>query len=92
MEQDMQAIQDSISGSESMSTAFDSIWSGTDVPTVALSTMEQVMLSNEKLYVVLAVVLLIWLGLIFFVFRTDRRLSQVERSMADGIHEREDEL
>ena len=92
MEQDMQAIQDSLRDSESISTAFDSIWTSGDVPIATLSRLEQIMLSNDKIYVVLAVVLLIWIGFIFFVYRTDRRISQVERSLEDGIYESEDDL
>ncbi len=92
MEQEVQSIQDSLRAKESISTPFDSIWTGVDVPTVDPSALEQVMLSNDKLYVVLAVVLLIWFGFIFFVYRTDRRLSQVERTLEDRIYERDDEV
>ncbi|MCZ6757566.1 MAG: hypothetical protein O7C39_04710 [Bacteroidetes bacterium] len=92
MEQEVQSIQDSLRAKESISTPFDSIWTGADVPTVDPSALEQVMLSNDKLYVVLAVVLLIWFGFIFFVYRTDRRLSQVERTLEDRIYESEDDV
>ncbi len=92
MEQEVQSIQDSLRATESISTPFDSIWTGGDVPTVAPSELEQIMLSNDKIFVVLAVVLLIWVGLIFFVYRTDRRLSRVERSLNDRIYEDEDEI
>ncbi|GMQ81923.1 MAG: hypothetical protein BMS9Abin05_1360 [Rhodothermia bacterium] len=92
MEQVVQSIQDSLRASQSVSTPFDSIWTRGDVPTVAPSGLEQIMLSNDKIFVVLAVVLLIWIGLIFFVYRTDRRLSQVERSLEDRIYESDDEI
>ena len=43
--------------------------------------LEQAMLAQDKLYVVLAVVLVVWLGLLFLVVRTDRRLGRVEREL-----------
>lgn len=65
------------------STAYDSVWAGGDVPTQALSGMEQVMLSNDKLYVVLAVVLIIWIGIVILLLRNDARLKSVERTMEE---------
>ena len=52
-----------------------------EVPTQAPDALERVMLAEDKLYVVLAVVLIIWLGLVFFVFRTDRKLDRLERTL-----------
>lgn len=43
--------------------------------------VERMMLSEDKLPVVLAVVLVIWLGLLFLLYRTDRRLARVERHL-----------
>jgi CcmD family protein len=40
--------------------------------------IERVMLAEDKLPVVLAVVLVIWLGLLILLFRTDRRLARIE--------------
>ena len=59
-----------------------------EVPTQAPDALERVMLAEDKLYVVLAVVLIIWLGLVFFVFRTDRRLARLERTLEAGIPEK----
>lgn len=64
-------------------TAYDSVWAGGDVPTQALSGMEQVMLANDKLYVVLAVVLIIWIGIVILLLRNDARLKSVERTMEE---------
>ncbi len=64
-------------------TAYDSVWAGDAVPTQALSGMEQVMLSNDKLYVVLAVVLIIWIGIVILLLRNDNRLKSVERTMEE---------
>ena len=92
MEQEIQTLQDSLNTSESISTAFDSIWTGGNVPTVAPTPLEEIMLSNDKLFVVLAVVLIIWFGLVFFIWRTDRRLAKLERSVEDRIYDTEDDL
>jgi hypothetical protein len=46
--------------------------------------IERVMLAQDKLPVVLAVVLLVWAGVLFVLFRTDRRLAHVERQL-DGL-------
>ena len=46
--------------------------------------IERVMLAEDKLPVVLAVVLLIWLGLLLLLFRTERRLARVEKALADA--------
>ena len=43
--------------------------------------VERVMLAQDKLPVVLAVVLVIWLGLLLLVARTDRRLARIERQL-----------
>lgn len=43
--------------------------------------IETVMLAQDKLPVVLAVVLLIWFGLLLLLFRTDRHISRLEREL-----------
>ena len=48
------------------------------------------MLSQDKLFVVLAVVLIIWFGLVFFVFRTDRKLDRLERTLNERIAQNSD--
>ena len=69
---------------------YDSIWGNPDVPVQAVSSLDQVMLSNDKLFVVLAVSLLIWFGLVFFIFRTDRKLDRLERSLNERIAQTDD--
>ena len=64
--------------STGLPTAYDSVWAGTDVPTATPSFLESIMLSHDKLYVVLAVVLVIWFGIVFILFRTDRRIKALE--------------
>jgi hypothetical protein len=43
--------------------------------------IERVMLAEEKLPVVLAVVLIVWAGLLILMARTERRLRNVERAL-----------
>lgn len=45
---------------------------------------EAAMLSASKMPVVVAVVLVVWLGLLAYVFLTERRLARVERRLADA--------
>lgn len=56
-------------------TAYDSVWATQDVTT---STFERTMLAEDKLYVVLGVVLLIWFGILIVLFRNERRIKQLE--------------
>ena len=92
MDQAADIMQDSLKTSETVSTAFDSIWTAGNFPSAPSSPLEQVMLSNDKIYVVFVVVLIIWLGVIFFIYRTDRKLGNLERSVEDRIYDQEDEL
>ena len=45
------------------------------------SPSERAMLAEDKLPVVLAVVLVVWAALMLLAFRTDRRLARVERDL-----------
>jgi hypothetical protein len=72
----LQEVQDA-------STAYDSVWAGANIPTQDLSGLEQVMLSHDKLYVVLAVVLIIWIGIVILLLRNDARLTSVERTIEE---------
>jgi CcmD family protein len=53
----------------------------TEIPTAPPVGLERQMVQHDKLFVVVAVVLVIWLGLLLFLFRTDRRLARVERDL-----------
>ena len=44
--------------------------------------IERVMLAEDKLPVVLAVVLIVWAGLLLVMIRTERRLARIERALA----------
>ena len=44
----------------------------------AARDIETVMLDNDKLLVVLAVVLIIWVGITIFIYATDRKIDRLE--------------
>lgn len=63
---------------------YDSSW--TEQPAAqSPEGLERVMLDDGKIYVVLAVVLIIWAGLLLMLFRTDRRIDQLERRIDQDI-------
>ena len=66
-------------------TAYDSVWAGREIPTQQPEGLERLMLADGKIYVVLAVVLIIWFGLLAFLFRTDRKIDRLEREMEHDI-------
>ncbi len=78
-------IQDTLQTQPGASTRYDSIWAHTGIPSQQPEGLERIMLAEDKLYVVLAVVLIIWFGIVYFILRTDRKLSKVERSIESGI-------
>lgn len=73
------------SADSTVSTAYDSVWAGSNVPTQQPVGLERVMMADGKIYVVLAVVLIIWFGLLAFLFRTDRKIDRLERELDHDI-------
>ena len=61
------------------------------VTTPQSSELEQTMLAEDKLFVVLAVVLVIWAGIILMLVRNDRKAAELERRLADGRKKRSKE-
>lgn len=82
-----QAENSAAADSAGISTPYDTIWTGQGVPQQQPEGIERTMLAEDKLYVVLAVVLIIWVGLALFVFRTDRRIERLERKLDQRIAE-----
>jgi CcmD family protein len=70
---------------QNTATAYDTIWANPGVQ--QSGGLEGFMLSEDKLFVVLAVVLIIWAGIAFFVLRTDRKLDRLERTLEERIPE-----
>lgn len=50
--------------------------------------IERPMLAQDRLPVVLAVVLVVWVGILLLLIRTERRLSRIETSL-DALEGRE---
>jgi len=71
-------------------TAYDSVWTEEEVPAQPPVGLERYMLADGKIYVVLAVVLIIWIGLVTFLFRTDRKINRLEREINSDISEPRD--
>lgn len=45
--------------------------------------LETIMLQEDKLFVVLVVVLIIWLGVLWFLYRTDRQIAALEARLEE---------
>ena len=73
-----------------LSTAYDSVWATSEVPVQERTGIERVALADDKIFVVLAVVLLIWFGIVFLLLRTDRKIDRVERKLNAGISQKVD--
>ena len=68
---------------EGISTPYDSTWGTARVPQQGPIGSEKFMLAEDKLFVVLAVVLIIWAGLAYHIFKTDRKIVAMERTLAE---------
>jgi len=40
-------------------------------------------LSNNSIYIVMLIVLVIWLGIFIFLWNTDKRLKQIEKELKE---------
>ncbi|MFB6231299.1 MAG: CcmD family protein [Salinibacter sp.] len=73
---------------DTTASPYDSTW--TEQPASQPSrTLDRVMGQSGKIYVVLAVVLLVWVGLLALLYRTDRRIDRLERRLDRDISEDE---
>jgi len=70
---------------QGQATPYDTLWSGEEVPIQESTGLERMMLAQDKLYVVLAVVLIIWIGLALLVVRTDRKIERMERRLDESV-------
>jgi CcmD family protein len=68
---------------DAIHTAYDSTWAIEQVPERGPVGSERFMLAEDKLFVVLGVVLVIWFGLAAYLFRTDRVLGRLERALEE---------
>ena len=68
---------------DGQATAYDSTWATAQIPEQGPVGTEKVMLQEDKLFVVLAVVLVIWAGIAYYLFKTERQLLALEKSVAE---------
>jgi hypothetical protein len=62
-------------------SAYDSTWTERPETPSQQPTLDRIMGADGKIYVVLAVVLLIWIGLVTLLVRTDRKIDRLERRL-----------
>ena len=65
------------------STAYDSTWATDQIPEMGPVGSEKFMLAEDKLFVVLAVVLIIWFGIAYYLFKTERQIHALEKSLSE---------
>lgn len=63
---------------DTLTSAYSDKWEGT---TQSESAFVDFMTSNDMIFVVLGVSLIIWFVLLFFVARTERKLANLEKSL-----------
>ncbi|WP_020401942.1 CcmD family protein [Gracilimonas tropica] len=72
--------EDSLAAVDTLTKAYSDQWAGSS-GTEQAGAFIQFMSSNELIYVVLGVSLIIWLVLLFFLFRVDRKVSILEEQI-----------
>lgn len=68
---------------DTLSDNYYQSWSGSGVPTEA-NMFIQIMSSNDLILVVLAVSLIIWFVLAFFLIRVDKKMDALEQKYSDA--------
>lgn len=69
--------EDSLTVVDTLSQSYSDKWSGTSGAEEA-GAFVQFMSSNDLIFVVLGVSLIIWAVLLFFLFRIDKKVSKLE--------------
>jgi hypothetical protein len=70
-------------------SAYDSTWAEQPA-TQEPATLDRVMGTDGKIYVVLAVVLLIWFGLLVLLWHTDCKIDRLERRLDETSSDHDD--
>jgi len=42
-------------------------------------------LSNNAIYIVMIIVLIVWAGIFFYLFSLDKRIKNVEKELKEGV-------
>ncbi len=71
---------------DTLSQSYADKWSGAEMEQT--NAFIQFMYSNDLIFVVLGVTLIIWLVLLFFIFRVDKKVGALEDQLnSSGDHE-----
>ena len=46
-------------------------------------------LSNNAIYIVMIIVLIVWAGIFFYMFSLDKRIKSIEKELKDGVQNEE---
>lgn len=68
-----------ISVSDTLTQAYSDKWASAEFEQT--NAFIQFMYSNDLIYVVLGVTLIIWLILLFFLFKVDKKVSKIEHQL-----------
>ena len=71
---------------DTLSQSYADKWSGAEIEQT--NAFIQFMYSNDLIFVVLGVTLIIWMVLLFFIFRVDKKVTALEDQLnSSGDHE-----
>lgn len=71
---------------DTLSQSYADKWSGAEIEQT--NAFIQFMYSNDLIFVVLGVTLIIWIVLLFFIFRVDKKVTALEDQLnSSGDHE-----
>lgn len=68
---------------DTLTSSYSDQWSGVENPEQS-SAFIQFMSSNDLIFVVLGVSLIIWFVLLFFLIRVDKKVTKLEKSVEDN--------
>ena len=75
-------IQDSVQQVDTLTQAYSDKWAGTESLEEA-NAFITFMYSNDLIYVVLGVTLIIWFTLLYFLIRVDKKVSKLEEQIIE---------
>ncbi len=71
--------EDSVAIVDTLTQAYSDIWSGAELEQT--NAFISFMYSNDLIFVVLGVTLIIWAVLLFFLFRVDSKVTSLEKKI-----------
>lgn len=72
--------QDTVAAVDTLTSSYSDKWAGAESAEHA-GTFISAMASHDLIFIVLGVSLIIWFVLLFFIIRTDRKVSQLEETL-----------